>query len=142
MANCTHCGAEITDTAFFCDACGMRLAAPSDEAPKPTEVQEEAAASPDVAPEVPKPASRKLRFSLFLWSIANMALSLLNPLGIVGLAFTFLAASAEEAEEEQRRLRIAKKCNLIASILGGVFLVTLSALVFFNLLQIACLMLL
>lgn len=138
MANCTHCGAEITDTAFFCNACGMRLSAPSDETPAVPSAQVEASPTEVTAPSSPL-ASRKLKYSLFLWSLANIACSLLNPLGILGLAFTFLASSAEKAEEEQKWLRIAKKCNLIASILGGVFLVTLSVLGFFNLLQIVSL---
>ena len=121
MAICTYCGTELSEHASLCTACGAQLSAPTVEQLE-TEIPEskEGACATTVCPST-EPSSHKLKLSMLIWSIANATLSLFNLLGVVGLVFTFLAGSAESADEERNRLSIAKHCNLIASILAGVF---------------------
>ena len=118
MAFCRRCGNEIKDDAKFCHACGMQTepiykTAP---APAPTPV------APIVQTPTPEKSSGVLKMSILIWSLLNL-LSCCAPLGIAGLILTILAKDASTAEEETKKLKSAKVCNLIATIFSVIVIV-------------------
>ena len=144
MAFCTKCGAYVSEPASFCTACGAPFNRPqADNATVPESTVDASALAaaravsenpPEAAP-VQEPPSRKLHTPIFLWSFANALVAILNLFGLAGLALTILAIYAPTRESEKKRLHVAMRLNLIASVLTGVFLIALAALYVIRLLS-------
>ncbi len=133
MAFCNNCGAQLEENAKFCPSCGT---AQTEQAPavldtpvepvtpmEPVTPVTPAAEIPvqEVAP-APAKASGSLNVAQLVWSIINLILCC-TPLGIASLIFTVIAKDAPTAEEEAKKLKTAKTCNLIGTIGGGVFII-------------------
>ena len=123
MAFCSHCGAALEEGAKFCSSCGTALEAQtSDQAAAPVSVPVENQNNFDQASAEPKKASGTLNMTQMVWSIINLILCCM-PLGIASLILTVFAKDAPSAEEEAKKLKIAKTCNLIGLIAFVVYLV-------------------
>lgn len=112
MKTCPKCGFSVEDEAAFCQACGADLknpdAAPAEETPIP----------------IIQPRVRELNILQLIWSIINL-ICCCTPLGVAGLVLTITAKSAVDDITEQKNLRYAQICNIIATAVGAVvFLVT------------------
>ncbi len=92
---CKKCGAKIEENVSFCSACG-----------EPLNVQ--------VVSQ-----KRELNITQLVWSIISLV-CLCFPLGIASLIFTLMAQDAKTDEEEEKCLKHAKTCNIIATILAAV----------------------
>jgi len=111
MPFCRNCGREVKDTDKYCSACGSAQTSTANTAAT-------VGAPTNAAP------SGNLRVGHLIWSILNMVLFggvLGLPLGIVALIMTVLAKDAPSAADEEKKLKTAKICNLIATIGGAVF---------------------
>ena len=111
MAYCSNCGAKLEENAKFCLACGT-----------PVEQTETTDAPVADATPAPAKASGNLNVAQLVWSIINLILCCM-PLGIAGLILTIFAKDAPSAEEEAKKLKTAKTCNLIGSIGGGLWVI-------------------
>ena len=60
-------------------------------------------------------ASGNLNVGSLVWSIINLVLCCM-PLGIASLIMTVLAKDAPSAEDEEKKLKIARICNLIGTL--------------------------
>ena len=117
MAFCKNCGAELDEGAKFCASCGTAQA--EEEKATTENAAEEKVEIPEyVAPDMPPKASGVLNVAQLVWSIINIIMCCM-PLGVVALIFTITAKDAPSTEEEAKKLKTAKTCNLIATI-GGV----------------------
>jgi uncharacterized membrane protein YvbJ len=113
MAYCSNCGTKLEENAKFCLACGT-----------PTEQTENNinATSFESTTPAPAKASGNLNVAQLVWSIINLVVCCM-PLGIAGLVMTIFAKDASTAEEEAKKLKTAKTCNLIGTIGSAVFYV-------------------
>ena len=124
MAFCSHCGNKLEENSKFCPVCGTRM----------EEVSKEESFSDNPVTEVldpvyevnsapaPKKASGELNIGMLVWAIINLV-ACCTPLGIAGLICTILAKDAPSAEDEAKKLKTAKTCNLIGTIGGAVVVV-------------------
>ena len=115
MPFCRNCGYEVKDTDKHCPACGS--------AQENVEETVQEGAAENVTPiDIPvvKKASGLLNTGYLIWSILNLLFCCM-PLAIVSLIMTVLAKDAPSAAEEEKKLKTAKVCNLIATIGGAVF---------------------
>ena len=110
MAFCSNCGNEIENDAKFCSFCGAQQ---NSEKENPADIPIE-----DFAEKKP---SGQLNVGMLVWSIINLLLCC-QPLGIASLIFTILANGTKTAEDEAKKLKIAKTCNLIGTIGGAVII--------------------
>ena len=120
MAFCKNCGAQLEESAKFCPSCGTAQAeqAPAEVVTPEIEIPvQEINAAP-----APEKASGNLNVAQLVWSIINL-LVCCTPLGIAALIFTVIAKDAATAEEEAKKLKTAKTCNLIGTIGGAVVIV-------------------
>jgi uncharacterized membrane protein YvbJ len=123
MAYCKNCGNRLEDGSKFCSSCGTRVS----EAAQEEQTQQETPVSEPIQEEslgfdsTPK-ASGNLNVGSLVWSIINLALCCM-PLGIASLIMTVLAKDAPSAEDEEKKLKIARICNLIATISCVVFFI-------------------
>lgn len=115
MAFCRRCGNEIKEDAKFCHACGMKTEPTYKPAPAPAPAPTPVA--PIIQTPTPEKSSGVLKISMLIWSLINL-LSCCSPLAIAGLILTILAKDASTAEEERKKLKSAKVCNLIATIIS------------------------
>ena len=104
MAYCSKCGNLLEENVNTCPSCGAA---------------QNAASTPVIATE--QRASGTLNVLHLVWAIINLLLCC-TPLGIAGLIMTILAKDAPSAEEEVKKLKSAKICNLIGTI-GGALVV-------------------
>ena len=104
MAFCRNCGTKMEENAKFCHVCGTAQATTETENNLP----------PITAFPSPFP-SHSLSVGILVWSILNLLFCCM-PLGIVSLIMTVAAKDAPTAEEEAKKLKAAKICNLIATI--------------------------
>ncbi len=100
MAFCKKCGASIDDNSKFCPSCGASQ-------------ETQTGVIEDIA--MPKGSSGVLNVGMLVWSIINIV-CLCVPLGIAGLILTLIAKDAHTAEDEAKKIKSAKVCNLIGSI--------------------------
>ena len=114
MAFCSNCGAQLEENAKFCSSCGVSTDASVEAAPASVAADEAIVTEP-----APAKASGNLSIGMLIWSIINLVACCM-PVGIAGLLFTIFAKDAPSAEEEAKKLKTAKICNLIGTI-GGVF---------------------
>ena len=115
MPFCRNCGYELKDTDKHCPACGSEQ----------ENVQDATADSfaETVTPiDIPvvKKASGVLNVGYLIWSILNILFCCM-PLAVASLIMTVLAKDAPSAADEEKKLKTAKICNLIATIGGAVF---------------------
>lgn len=120
MPFCRNCGKQLEENVKFCPECGSAQENASEA---------EAAPTPPVT-EIPTPpkASGILNVGQLIWSILNLIFCCM-PLAIVSLIMTVTAKDAPSAEEETKKLKTAKTCNLIATIGSAVFFVIYFAFV-------------
>jgi len=114
MAYCSNCGTKLDENAKFCLACGT----PTEQ----TENTETVAPSFEDTTPAPAKASGVLNVGQLVWSIINL-IACCMPLGIAGLLMTIFAKDAPSAEEEAKKLKTAKTCNLIGTIGGAVWFI-------------------
>ena len=114
MAYCSNCGVKLEDNAKFCLSCGT----PTEQ----TENTETVAPSFEDTTPAPAKASGVLNVGQLVWSIINL-IACCMPLGIAGLLMTIFAKDAPSAEEEAKKLKTAKTCNLIGTIGGAVYFI-------------------
>ena len=114
MAYCSNCGTKLDENAKFCLACGT----PTEQ----TENTETVAPSFEDTTPAPAKASGVLNVGQLVWSIINL-IACCMPLGIAGLLMTIFAKDAPSAEEEAKKLKTAKTCNLIGTIGGAVYFI-------------------
>lgn len=110
MAYCKNCGVALEENAKFCATCGA-----SQEETVAAEITTEEIVAP-----APKKASGNLNIAQLVWSIINLV-ACCTPLGIAGLILTIIAKDAPSAEDEAKKLKAAKTCNLIGTI-GGIII--------------------
>ncbi len=110
MAYCKNCGVALEENAKFCANCGA-----SQEETVAAEITTEEIVAP-----APKKASGNLNIAQLVWSIINL-IACCGPLGIAGLILTIIAKDAPSAEDEAKKLKVAKTCNLIGTI-GGIII--------------------
>ena len=117
MPFCRNCGHEIEEDVKFCPECGT-----NQEIKKAAEpVEDFTVDTSPVFPEEPiiPPASGKLNVGMLVWSILNIVFCCL-PLAIVSLVFTTNAKDAPNAQEEEKKLKVARICNIVnTSVVGG-----------------------
>ena len=116
MAYCSNCGTKLEENAKFCLACGT----PVEQTENTTNTTETASFATYTDP-VPEKASGNLNVGQLVWSIINIVLCCCCPLGIVSLIMTISAKNASSAGEEAGKLKTAKICNLIATIVSAAF---------------------
>lgn len=97
---CKTCGAKNDENASYCVNCGSCLTV-------------EGGTSSNQASD----QKRKINVAQLVWSIISMG-CLCLPLGVVSLIFVIMAQDAKTDEEERNNIKVARTCNLIASILG------------------------
>lgn len=114
MAFCKNCGAELKEEDKFCPSCGSEQAAENTTEPVFENV-------PPIA-DIPAKASGQLNVGFLIWSILNILFCCM-PLAIVSLIMTVTAPNAATAEDEKKKLKTAKICNLIATIGSAVFFI-------------------
>ena len=114
MAYCSNCGSKLEENAKFCLACGT----PTEQTENSTTIN--TAPVEEVTP-APAKASGVLNMGMLIWAIINL-ISCCTPLGIAGLVLTILAKDAPSAEEEAKKIKTAKTCNLIGTIGGAVYI--------------------
>ncbi len=122
MAYCKNCGVALDENAKFCATCGA-----SQEETVAAEITTEEIVAP-----APKKASGNLNIAQLVWSIINL-IACCGPLGIAGLILTIIAKDAPSAEDEAKKLKVAKTCNLIGTIGGiiiGILYIAYIALIF------------
>lgn len=111
MPYCRNCGTKLEEEVNFCPECGA--------AQKPATTEKEAAPEIPVVPIAETPeeptSSGKLSIGLIVWSVINIVFCCL-PFAIPSLIMTVMAKDAFTAEEEAKKLRSAKICNLIGTI--------------------------
>lgn len=118
MPFCKNCGTQLEENVKFCPECGTAQGTgESTPTPPITEIP------------VPQKASGVLNVGQLVWAILNLLFCCM-PLGIVSLIMAVTAKDAVSPEEEQKKLKTAKTCNLIATIGGAVFYLLYIALVF------------
>ena len=103
MPFCRNCGSALAGET--CTMCGKKEAAPI--------------------------ASGVLNVGHLIWSILNIVLLggvLGLPLGIVALIMTVLAKDARTAKDEMQKLKIAKICNLLATVISVALIVAFVSL--------------
>ena len=110
MAYCKNCGVALEENAKFCATCGA-----SQEETVAAEITTEEIVAP-----APKKASGNLNIAQLIWSIINLV-ACCTPLGIAGLILTIIAKDAPSAEDEAKKIKVAKTCNLIGTI-GGIII--------------------
>ncbi len=118
MPFCRNCGYEVKDTDKHCPACGS-----AQESAQESAQAAEGTAAETVTPiDIPvvKKASGLLNTGYLIWSILNILFCCM-PLAIAALIMTVLAKDAPSAADEEKKLKTAKICNLIATIGGAVF---------------------
>jgi uncharacterized membrane protein YvbJ len=120
MAYCKNCGVALEENAKFCATCGA-----SQEETVAAEITTEEIVAP-----APKKASGNLNIAQLVWSIINL-IACCGPLGIAGLVLTIIAKDAPSAEDEAKKLKAAKTCNLIGTIGGAVITVLYTVIVVF-----------
>jgi uncharacterized membrane protein YvbJ len=120
MAYCKNCGVALEENAKFCANCGA-----SQEETVAAEITTEEIVAP-----APKKASGNLNIAQLVWSIINL-IACCGPLGIAGLVLTIIAKDAPSAEDEAKKLKAAKTCNLIGTIGGAVITVLYTVIVVF-----------
>ena len=118
MAFCKNCGVALDDNAKFCTNCG----ASQDEETVVAEITAEEIKTEEIVAPAPEKASGTLNMGMLIWAIINLVTCCM-PLGIAGLLLTIFAKDAPSAEEEAKKLKTAKTCNLIGSIAGVVYIV-------------------
>jgi len=111
MAFCSNCGKQLEENAKFCPACGAKTETSGETAEIPVE-QASATETP-----APAKASGKLDPQMLIYSIINTVMLCL-PLGIASLILTILAKDAPSAEEEAKKLKTAKTCNIIGTLIA------------------------
>ena len=119
MAFCKNCGYEMKETDTTCPACGSAQEGAADNLANTVTYTDAPA---------PEKASGQLNTGHLIWSILNIIFCCV-PLAIVSLIMTVTAKDAPSAAEEQKKLKTAKICNLIATIGGAVFYLCYLALV-------------
>ena len=124
MANCKKCGAEIEEGAEFCDTC-KETAEQTPENNTPAEA--EAPIQHDYVPETPK-GSGNLNIGMLVWAIINFVFCC-QPLAIAAFIVTIMAKSAATPEDEAKKLKTAKLCNIIGTAGGAVLTVLYIVLV-------------
>ena len=121
MPFCRNCGTKLEEEAKFCPECGTAQSAAATE---------EASSIPPIEPEIVEPkASGVLNVGSLVWSILNLIFCCM-PLAIVSLIMTVTAKDAPSAQEEAKKLKTAKTCNLIATIGTAVFYVVYFVIMF------------
>ncbi len=113
MAFCKNCGTQLDENANFCPSCGA--------AQSPVPPAEPIVEQPAQAP-APQKASGILNVGQLVWSIINLV-ACCTPLGLAALIITILAKDAPTAEEESKKLKTAKTCNLIGTIGSAVIVI-------------------
>ncbi len=111
MAFCPNCGKQAENNENFCAACGTAL----------NHEENNSTSEPinfNTAPKQPK----ALNTTQLVWSIINLVLCCM-PLGIAALICTILAKDATDVLNEEKYLKTAKTCNIIATIVGVVVFV-------------------
>lgn len=121
MLYCKNCGGQIPDDAKFCTFCGTNQ---SESTSGTTNVNTTTAETVDLDFSTPETAapSGKLNVGYLIWSIINL-LCCCTPLGIAGLIFVIMAKDAVSLEEENKKIKTSKICNLIGTIVGVVTVV-------------------
>ena len=108
MAYCKKCGAQIDNDAVYCPSCG------ANQGESFTGMTFNNDAGLDRA-------SGTINIGQMIWAIINL-ISCCQILGIVSLIMVVLAKDAPSAQDEAKKLQIAKTCNLIGTI-GGVIVI-------------------
>jgi uncharacterized membrane protein YvbJ len=125
MAYCKNCGVALEENAKFCATCGA-----SQEETVAAEITTEEITAEEIVAPAPKKASGNLNIAQLVWSIINL-IACCGPLGIAGLVLTIIAKDAPSAEDEAKKLKAAKTCNLIGTIGGAVITVLYTVIVVF-----------
>jgi uncharacterized membrane protein YvbJ len=121
MPFCRNCGHELDENTKFCPECGTNQEISKDNAKAENFTVDTSSIFGDTEPVIP-PASGKLNVGLLVWSILNIVFCCL-PLAIVSLVFTTTAKDAANAQEEAKKLKVARTCNIInTAVMGGLFL--------------------
>lgn len=121
MPFCRNCGHELDENTKFCPECGTNQEISKDNAKAENFTVDTSSIFDDAEPVIP-PASGKLNVGLLVWSILNIVFCCL-PLAIVSLVFTTTAKDAANAQEEAKKLKVARTCNIInTAVMGGLFL--------------------
>ena len=126
MAYCSNCGSKLEENAKFCLACGT----PTEQTENSTTIN---TAPVDEVTPAPAKASGVLNMGMLIWALINL-FSFCVPLGIASLVLTILAKDAPSAEEEAKKIKTAKTCNLIGTIGGVIFIICYIVIVFIALL--------
>ena len=135
MAFCKNCGAELSADQKFCANCGSAV----ESAPAPEAIEEPAVVEEPVAVEAPvavaepvaaeEPVKAGLNVGMLVWSIINL-LFCCQALGIASLILTIMAKSATSPEDEAKKIKSAKICNIIGTV-GGVIIFAVSFIIGF-----------
>lgn len=121
MPFCRNCGHELDENTKFCPECGTNQEIKKEDA-KVEDFTVDTSAIFDNAEPAVAPASGKLNVGLLVWSILNIVFCCL-PLAIVSLVFTTNAKDAPSAEAEEKKLKVARTCNIInTAVVGGLYL--------------------
>ena len=126
MAFCSNCGTQLDENSKFCSNCGAEQASVQ---PVPAETDYNFTQTFDepVVPEVPK-ASGNLNILHLVWAIINI-LACCMPLGVAALILTVLAKDAPSAEEEAKKIKTARLCNIIGTVSAVVLFVVYIVLI-------------
>ena len=126
MAFCTNCGTQLDENSKFCPTCGAEQAN-AQPVPAETDYNFNQTFDEPVVPEVPK-ASGNLNILHLVWAIINI-LACCMPLGVAALILTVLAKDAPTAEEEAKKIKTARLCNIIGTVSAVVLFIVYIVLI-------------
>lgn len=128
---CKYCGAQISDDARFCQACGRAQDMTSAKAEKdPFDEQEKAWGDPTVTAQndsvdlAAKKRREGLAIETLTWGIVSLALTLFASFFILGFIFSFIAKKkanqyeTEFGESDDIRVRLGRIFGTISFIMG------------------------
>lgn len=124
MAFCRYCGSRLNDYDKFCPNCGAAVANERNGSfgnnyGNVNSGQNTPYGADPLNYSTPDAPSGRISAGMLVWSIINIVLCC-APFGVWALVMTILAKNAPSAEEEHRKLRIARTVNIVSTILGVV----------------------
>ena len=100
MAYCSNCGTKLEDGTKLCPMCGS---------------YQHDTQNAYVNDQSIERSSGNLNVGQLVWSIINIVLCCV-PLGIAALILTILAKDSPSREEELKKIKAARTCNIIGSV--------------------------
>ena len=123
MAFCKHCGSKLNEGDRFCPNCGAVVESESNGSfggnnGNVNSGQNTSYGADPLNYSTSDGPSRNINTGMLVWSIINIIFCCM-PFGIWSLVMTIMAKDAPSAEEEQKKLKLARTVNIVSAIIGA-----------------------